>query len=88
MALPESITVNETVYATAELTEESRSQAASIQVVDAEIARLQQLLAIAQTARIAYGAALIGSLKAKPDGKADDKPSDKPRKASNRAKKA
>jgi hypothetical protein len=85
MALPESITINKTVYSTAKLSDASRSQIVNIQVVDAEIARLNQLLAIAQTARNAYSNALIELVKTKPEAK----PEAKPRKAAApRAKKA
>lgn len=69
MALPESITINKTVYSTAKLSDASREQIVSIQAADAEIARLQQLLAIVQTARNAYGAALIEAVKVKPEAK-------------------
>lgn len=64
MALPEYITINGTNYASAKLSEEARNQVINIQVVDAEVARLQQQLAIAQTARNAYSNALIGAVKA------------------------
>lgn len=77
MALPESITINNTIYSTAKLSEASRSQVVNIQVVDAEIARLQQLLAIAQTARNAYGSALIEAVKVKPAAKPRKTPSPK-----------
>jgi len=85
MALPATITINKTIYSTDKLSEASRSQVVNIQVVDAEIARLQQQLAIAQTARNAYSNALIESVKTKTDAK----PAAKPRKpAAPRAKKA
>jgi hypothetical protein len=44
------------------LSEAARSQLGNIQVTDQEIARLQQRLAIAQTARQAYARALHGEL--------------------------
>lgn len=64
MALPEYITINGTNYSSAKLSEEARNQVLNIQVVDAEVARLQQQLAIAQTARNAYSNALINAVKA------------------------
>lgn len=64
MAQPESITVNGTTYALADLSEEAKSQVTNIHFVDVEIARLQRLLAIAQTARNAYVAALVSSVSA------------------------
>lgn len=57
-----SITLNGKTYALAELSEAARNQVANIRVVDAEIARLQQQLAIAQTARNAYVNALSGAV--------------------------
>lgn len=65
MSLPEYLTINGTNYATERLTEAAKVQIANIQVVDAEITRLQQQLAIAQTARAAYAAALIEAVKSK-----------------------
>jgi hypothetical protein len=59
MSLPEYVTINGTNYATAKLSAEAHAQVQNIQVVDTEIARLQQQLAIAQTARNAYSAALV-----------------------------
>jgi hypothetical protein len=47
-----------------------------VRVVDAEIARLQQLIAIAQTARNAYSNALLEEMKVK-----DETPAEKPKKA-------
>ncbi len=61
MPLPESITLNGKTHATADLSDAARDQVVNIQVVDAEIARLQQQLAIAQTARNAYVAALVAA---------------------------
>jgi len=63
MSLPEYITLNGTNYTTAKLSAEAHVQVQNIQVVDAEIARLQQQLAIAQTARNAYSAALVTAVK-------------------------
>lgn len=65
MNQPEYITVNGTRYATANLSDAAKAQAANVRVADAEIARLQQQLAIAQTARNAYFNALMGAIKHK-----------------------
>lgn len=65
MSLPQYITINGTSYASENLSEAAKIQAANIQVVDAELARLQQQAAIAQTARNSYVAALIESVKGK-----------------------
>ena len=51
MSLPEYLTINGTNYATDRLSDAAKLQIANIQVVDAELARLQQQMAIAQTAR-------------------------------------
>ena len=61
MAL-ESITLNGTTYAMADLNAEARTQVENVQLVDAEIARLQRQIAIAQTARNAYAAALTAAV--------------------------
>lgn len=66
MSLPKSLVINDTTYALADLTDAARNQVANVQAVDAEIARLQQSLAISQTARSAYVAALVQSVEAKP----------------------
>lgn len=65
MNLPQYVTINGTAYASAKLSDEAKAQATNIQVVDAELARLQQQLAIAQTARNAYAAALMAAVKGK-----------------------
>ncbi|HEU4777048.1 MAG TPA: hypothetical protein VFS95_09500 [Telluria sp.] len=77
MSLPQYITINGTSYASEKLNDVAKMQAANILVVDAELARLQQLIAIAQTARNAYSAALIDAVKGK-DEVAAEKPT-KPR---------
>lgn len=78
MNLPQYITINGTSYASENLNESAKVQAANIQVVDAELARLQQQLSIVQTARNAYVAALIDAVKGKAPAEADEKPK-KPR---------
>lgn len=64
MSLPEYITINGTNYATTKLSQEALAQVQNIQAVDAEIGRLQQQLAIFQTARNAYSSALMNAVKA------------------------
>lgn len=63
MSLPEYITINGTNYATAKVSDEARNQIVNVQIADAEIAHLQQRLAITQTARNAYSAALVNAVK-------------------------
>lgn len=53
------LTLNGKDYDVNQLSDAARAQVTNIQVVDAEISRLQQQLAIAQTARNAYVAALM-----------------------------
>ncbi|NYE60329.1 hypothetical protein FHW58_001481 [Duganella sp. 1224] len=65
MSLPQYITINGTSYASENLNEAAKMQALNVQVVDAELARLQQQVAIAQTARNTYVAALIEAVKGK-----------------------
>ena len=43
MALPEYVTLNNTRYATEHFSDAAKLQVANIQVVDAEVSRLQQL---------------------------------------------
>lgn len=64
MSLPEYVTLNGTNYASAKLSDAARAQVMNVQVVDAELARLQQQQAIAQTARNAYVNALMAEIKA------------------------
>jgi hypothetical protein len=76
MSLPQYITINGTSYASENLSETAKMQAMNVQVVDAELARLQQQVAIAQTARNTYVAALIDAVK----GKGGDAVAEKPKK--------
>ncbi|MFS2002829.1 hypothetical protein ACEN9F_04290 [Duganella sp. CT11-25] len=78
MSLPQYITINGTSYTAANLSEAAKMQATNVQLVDAELARLQQQIAIAQTARNAYVAALVESVKGKGQAAAAEKPK-KPR---------
>ncbi|HYC42790.1 MAG TPA: hypothetical protein VEB70_07365 [Noviherbaspirillum sp.] len=77
MNLPEYVTINGTSYASAKLSTEAKAQLASVQATDAEIARLQQQMAIMQTARNTYFNALLAALKTK-EKTAEEKPK-KPR---------
>ena len=56
------ITIDGKTYALDSLTDEAKAQLASLQFVDAEIARAQALLAALQTARNAYATALNAEL--------------------------
>jgi hypothetical protein len=67
MSLPEYITINGTNYASDKLSPAAREQVANTQIADAEIARLNRQLAIAQTARNAYFSALVNAVKIKED---------------------
>ncbi len=57
-----SITLDDKSYALDSLTEEARAQLNNLRVVDAEIARLQNMTKIAQTARMTYYHALKAEL--------------------------
>lgn len=63
MSLPQYVTINGTSYSSEKLSAEAKQQAANIQAVDVELARLQQQMAFAQTARNAYSNALIAAVK-------------------------
>jgi iron-sulfur cluster repair protein YtfE (RIC family) len=78
MNLPQYITINGTSYASQNLNDAAKQQAINIQAVDAELARLQQQAAIAQTARNAYVSALLDAVKGKSEAVAAEKPK-KPR---------
>jgi len=58
----QTVTVDGKEYPMADLTDEARSQLANVQIADQEIARLNMLLALAQTARNAYATALGAAL--------------------------
>lgn len=57
-----TVTIDGREYDLEKLSDAAKSQIGNIQVTDQEIARLQQQLAIAQTARQAYARALQGEL--------------------------
>ncbi|UNG18171.1 DUF6447 family protein [Stutzerimonas zhaodongensis] len=78
MAQPEYLTLDGTRYSTEKLSDEARNQMINIQAVDAEMARLQQQLAIAQTARNAYVIALRTAVKMSAESTEQVKPK-KPR---------
>jgi hypothetical protein len=57
-----TITIDNKQYELESFSDEAKSQLASIQFVDSELARLQAKAAALQTARIAYANALQGAL--------------------------
>ena len=57
-----NITIDGKEYDPDQLSEAAKSQLTNVRVTDQEIARLQQQLAIAQTARQTYARALQGEL--------------------------
>lgn len=57
-----SINIDNQEYELDKLTPEAKQQLANVRVADQEIARLQVQLALAQTARNAYGQALKAEL--------------------------
>tara|TARA_R110001606_G_scaffold167189_2_gene311573 strand:+ start:7690 stop:8058 length:369 start_codon:yes stop_codon:yes gene_type:complete len=58
----QAITIDGTDYNLADLSENARNQVVNLRVTDAEIAKLNQQLAIYQTARTAYANALSAEL--------------------------
>ena len=61
-AKEKTITINDVVYKQSELSENAKSQVTNLHITDQEISRLNQLLAIAQTARAAYALSLAKEL--------------------------
>lgn len=59
---PQTMTIDGTGYNLADLSENARHQVMNLRVTDQEITRLQQQLAIYQTARTAYARALSEEL--------------------------
>lgn len=88
MNLPEYVTLNGTRYTSSKLPQEALMQLGNIQVVDIEIARLQQQLGIAQTARNAYTSAFAQALKSSDAKPKADTPVSAPASASAPVKKA
>ena len=62
------ITIDNKQYELESLSTDAKAQLASLQFVDAELARLQAQAAALQTARIAYSRALQAALPALPEG--------------------
>ena len=62
MTEPKTITINDKEYILDNLSDAAKAQLVSLQLTDQEITRLQQQLAIAQTARNAYAQALNAEL--------------------------
>ena len=62
MTEPKTITINDKEYILDDLSDAAKAQLGSLQLTDQEIIRLQQQLAIAQTARNAYAQALNAEL--------------------------
>jgi len=62
MTEPKTITINDKEYILDDLSDAAKAQLVSLQLTDQEITRLQQQLAIAQTARNAYAQALNAEL--------------------------
>jgi len=63
-----NITIDNIDYDLDTLSDEAKAQLGSMQFVDAEIQRLNNLIATLQTARIAYSKALNAALPAVPVG--------------------
>lgn len=61
-----TLTLNGKDHVISDLSEAARLQLANVQIVDAELTRLQQQVAISQTARNAYMAALVAEVEATP----------------------
>lgn len=59
---PQTITIDDTEYRYADLSEKAQQQINNVSVVDREIARLEQQQALQQTARNAYARALTDAL--------------------------
>lgn len=59
---PQTVTIDGTEYNVADLSENARNQVVNLRVTDAEIAKLNQQLAIFQTARTAYARVLSEEL--------------------------
>lgn len=78
MSLPQTVTINNTDYPTTELPEAARTQLRNIQIVDREIARLQQSIAISQAARQTYVTALVEAVPTAKTAAKPAKPAAKP----------
>ncbi|MDX9786205.1 MAG: DUF6447 family protein [Desulfobacterales bacterium] len=60
--MEQTVTIDGVEYKLSELSENAKNQLMNVRVTDQEIARLQQKLAIVQTARTAYARALAEEL--------------------------
>lgn len=60
-----TVTIDGAEYKVSELSDDAKSQLQSLKITEAEIKRLNMLLAITQTARNAYGQALSAALPVK-----------------------
>ncbi len=69
-----TITINNQTYPLDSLSEAAQQQLANIQTVDAELTKLQQQIAIYQTARNAYVQALVLAVEGETPAKAAKKP--------------
>lgn len=58
----QKITIDDKEYDEEQLSDEARAQIVNVRVADQEIAALEQKMAIARTARNAYGKALTDAL--------------------------
>jgi hypothetical protein len=58
----QTLTIDNVEYKLSDLSDNAKNQLMNIRVTDQEITRLQQQLAIAQTARVAYSNALKAEL--------------------------
>ncbi|MBZ0332067.1 hypothetical protein KZO25_17260 [Halomonas sp. ANAO-440] len=59
---PQTVTINDTKYKLDELSDEAKAQVNNLRVLDQEIERVRQQMAIYQTARGAYAKALNEAL--------------------------
>lgn len=64
-ATEQTITIDDVAYNLSDLTDNAKNQVLNLRVTDQEIARLQQQLAIFQTARAAYAQILKAELSGK-----------------------
>lgn len=70
------IKINDKDYDTAHLTDAAKVPLAHIQIIDAELARLNAQIAIHKTARLAYERGLADALKQMEEGVAVQTPAD------------
>lgn len=60
--MPQTLTIDGKEYNIADLSDKAKAQLVNLRITDQEIQRLQQCLAIAQTARAAYANELLKEL--------------------------